>query len=416
MLKSMANLFTKRRRKQQRCFDEDYNAANAFILLITEKMDELTNKKNVLAIEDLEIKKQSPEENFYYQDDIDTSNNSAINKNLHDSHPAATTNVREIQTQINGHNILDISEESCQNVATVADELSTSQQVYGERLKPFTSDLQNYKGGTNRDINRGNRKIQADYSWLFDSHSPRRLHCIDRGKLRECCQLMTYDQSIFAYKVLQHLLKDISEPSDIPFLLDQIIMHILDQEEIKTTYRDFINPFRIKNLSESNWQWYLRPFGRILSLFFPNRFKKSSELDSHSNNVECTANFIKEYLMKNSTVVFINRKITEPGVLEWSNGSNVVYVQRVSYDRTEAQLEVSNITNHKSRVCYKINKLDLRNLNTSSNNMLQPKMYDPTISRTQFKMRKRVIKRHSQAVTVRVIRDLNPTSQTPNNI
>ncbi|CAI9727019.1 Hypothetical predicted protein [Octopus vulgaris] len=433
MLQSMTKFFTKRNTKHyKRSFDKDYNAANAFILLVTEKMEELSNKTETAShryeIESNENSEHSSD-SYSYCDNLNT-NDSAVyykTKNLCDARSVRATNVRERRKHSScNKNELACENETFQKEIISADKFPAKTQIEYNQLDNIQesgcANWENSKECVSRNSKNNfkfKRRTKVDYSWLFDRKNIPRLNRFDRGKLRECCQLMTYDQSILAYDVLQKLIEDISEPSVIPLILDTIIMYILGQDKESASFRDL---FRRRNLTEIRWQGYMRPFGQLLSVLFPKRFKQLPDSD-RQNEVISMASIIKESLMKKSSNVFVNKPSTESEVIELPNESkdiNVVYVQRVDHDRGQTSAQKSYYGNEQSYKFCKIDKFYLRN----SNNILSNSMYKSQICRSkpgliekqnlewidreeEFRRRKRVIKCRSQAVTVRVIRDFN---------
>ncbi|XP_014785383.1 uncharacterized protein LOC106880080 [Octopus bimaculoides] len=425
MFQSVTKFFTKRNTKHhKRSFDKDYNAANAFILLVTEKMEELSNIKTQTASDRYEIESNENSEqssdSYSYCDNLNT-NDSAVyykNKNLCDSRSVSATNVRERRKHSSCNKNGSVCEnETLQKDIISADKFPANTQVEYDQLNNLhesgCANWDNSKKCISRNNCKFKRRTKVDYSWLFDRKNIPRLNRFDRGKLRECCQLMTYDQSILAYDVLQKLIEDISEPSVIPEILDTIIMYILGQEKESASFKDL---FRRRNLTEICWQGYMRPFGLILSALFPKKFKQSPDPDRQNEAIKI-ASVVKESLMKKCNKVFVNKASTESDVFESPNEAkdiNVVYVQRVDQDRGQTSAQKSYGNQQSYKLC-KIDKFYFRNSNNIlSNSMyrsqicrLQPASRERINSEAQFRRRKRLIKRRSQAVTVRVIRDFN---------
>lgn len=420
MLQTVTKFFSKRNTKRQkRSFDKDYNAANAFILLVTEKMEELSNTtpqtgSNRYKIESNENSKQSSES---YSSCLNTNESAAYykTKSLCDARSVRATNVRERRkhSSCNSKHRTACENETFQNDIISVDKFPTNTQVEYDQLNNLLeSDAA--KKCVIRNYCKSKRRTIVDYSWLFDQKNIPRLNRFDRGKLRECCQLMTYDQSILAYDVLKKLIEDIAEPSVIPQILETIIMHILGREKEPASFKDL---FSNRNLAEIRWHGYRRPFGLLLSMIFPKRFKQLPESD-RQNEVMSIARIIKESLTRKSNIIFVNKTETESNIYEspsMSENIKIVYVKKVGEDKAQANARKSYYVNQQSYTFSKIDKFYLRN----SNNILSNGVYKSQIcgsnsarekwinSEAQFIRRKRLIKCRSQMVTVRVIRDFN---------
>lgn len=73
----------------------------------------------------------------------------------------------------------------------------------------------------------------VNYSWLFDNEDNYKLNCFERAKIRDQCRQLTLDQSVLAYEIFLKRSERIIEPMDLPKVLDEILTVLLSRKPVR---------------------------------------------------------------------------------------------------------------------------------------------------------------------------------------
>ena len=73
----------------------------------------------------------------------------------------------------------------------------------------------------------------VNYSWLFDTEQNYKLNCFERAKIRDQCRQLTLDQSVLAYEIFLKRSEKVTEPTELPKILDEILSVLLSRKPVR---------------------------------------------------------------------------------------------------------------------------------------------------------------------------------------